>query len=124
MKRKPNYTKDTVYLQMSKLIEDAGITIDYRDRNDEDFDYPINGSLIIMPSTDDLPSINAAIELGNKAGAILAENTSSRDLGKAMLMESEARKIGIYLYRLAKMMVTHKNNEKRKKEVLNKLKSI
>ena len=125
MRKHSSYIGDAVYSQLSTLIISAGISINYEDTDDENFGYPINNSrIIIMPRIEALTPKEAAIELGKKAGTILAQNTSSKKLEQVILMESEAKKIGVYLYRLADMMVAHQNIEKRKKEVLSKLSSI
>ena len=125
MRKHASYVDDAVYSQLSTLIISAGISINYEDTDDENFGYPINNSrIIIMPRIEALTPKEAAIELGKKAGTILAQNTSSKKLEQVILMESEAKKIGVYLYRLADMMVAHQNIEKRKKEVLSKLSSI
>ncbi len=125
MRKHSSYVEDAVYSQLSTLIKSAGISINYEDTDDENFGYPIDNSrIIIMPRVEALTPKEAAIELGKKAGTILAQNTSSKKLEQVILMESEAKKIGVYLYRLADMMVTHQNIKKRKKEVLSKLSSI
>ena len=125
MRKHASYVDDAVYSQLSTLIISAGISISYEDTDDENFGYPTNNSrIIIMPRIEALTPKEAAIELGKKAGTILAQNTSSKKLEQVILMESEAKKIGVYLYRLADMMVAHQNIEKRKKEVLSKLSSI
>ena len=125
MREHSSYVEDAVYSQLSTLIKSAGISINYEDTDDENSGYPIDNSrIIIMPRVEALTPKEAAIELGKKAGTILAQNTSSKKLEQVILMESEAKKIGVYLYRLADMMVTHQNIKKREKEVLGKLSSI
>ena len=109
------YQKDLVYIELEKLITEAGVKIMYDHVHDDAIDGAIwarsdyEAMRILMPDTDEFPDPETAcLILGHEMGHILSRVDSPDNPVERQKNEAICDLIGSYLYRLAEMIAGEK----------------
>lgn len=110
------YRKDLVYIELERLIEDAGVHITYKKVHDD----PIDGAIwarsdydaIMMPDTDEFPDAQTAcLVLGHEMGHILSRLDSPDDPVERRRNEAIVDLIGVCLFQLAERIAGEKQEK-------------
>ena len=118
MKAVAEYRKDLVYIELERLIEEAGVHITYEKVHDDSIDGAIwarsdyNTDAIMMPDTDEFPDAQTAcLILGHEMGHILSRIDSPDDPVERRKNEAEVDLIGVYLFKLAERIAGEKQEK-------------
>lgn len=115
-----DYKEGMVYKTLEKIITSAGVQIIYDEVPDDSIDGAIwarsdyDSNQIMMPNDGEAfpDEITACCILGHEMGHIITGLDSTDIPDERMFNEAECDKIGVYLYRLAKMTADYEYEKK------------
>ena len=113
------YREGLIYIQLEKIIKNAGVEIVYGKVFSDSIDgeiwarSDIDSCSILMPDTEEFPDDQTAcLTLGHEMGHILSGLESTDEPIERKYNEAECDQIGVYLYKLAEMTAGYEAEKK------------